>query len=329
VNKRIVHIILLLVMGISLTGFTQNDSLAQVYAAEKNLKELKEEQKQLTFQKYFFEALSQKAIENYDKAIIALENCKNIDPNNTAVYFELSKNYLAQEKYVEAIAYAQKAIEKKPEEIFLLQHLKDIYVKDKNFKQALEVQQKIAIIKPEFQVDLIILYIQNNQIQNAKNLLITLEKRGLLTENLMPFKQSLFPSKIVDSDKIPFDKKTIDELKSLYSNDKTFEVLSQILTKQFKGKDYLELEKNGKEATEIFPAQPLSYLFYARALNKLKKYAAAIEVLQSGIDYVIDDYTIEADFYDQLSLGYKGLGKNVEASKYFNKAIETRQKKSQ
>ena len=101
------------------------------------------------------------------------------------------------------------------------------------------------------------------------------------------------------------------------------------MIKQFKIKDYLELEKNGKEATEVFPAQPLSYLHYAKALNKLKKYTDAIKILQSGIDYVIDNYTIEADFYDQLSLGYKGLGKNVEASKYYNKAIETRQKKSQ
>ena len=177
-------------MVISLTGFTQNDSLVQVYAAQKNLKELQEEQKLLNFQKFFFEALSQKAIENYDKAIIALENCQKIDPENTAVYFELSKNYLAQEKYIEAIAYAQKAIEIKPDDFFLLQHLKKIHVKDKNFKQALEIQQKIAMIKPEFQVDLIILFIQNNQIENAKNLLVTLEKRGLLTENLIPFKQS-------------------------------------------------------------------------------------------------------------------------------------------
>ena len=64
-------------------------------------------------------------------------------------------------------------------------------------------------------------------------------------------------------------------------------------------------------------------------MNKLKKYANAIAVLESGIDYVIDNYTIEADFYNQLSLGHKGLGKNVEASQYYNKAIETRRKKSQ
>jgi tetratricopeptide (TPR) repeat protein len=95
-SNRVLYIILVTVIGISLKGFSQNDSLAIAYAAQKNIKELQEEQKQLNFQKFFFEALSQKAIENYDKAIIALEKCQNIDPNNAAVYFELSKNYFAQ-----------------------------------------------------------------------------------------------------------------------------------------------------------------------------------------------------------------------------------------
>ena len=255
-NNRVLYIIIVAIIGVSLKGFSQNDSLAKVYAAQKNIKELQEEQKQLNFQKFFFEALSQKAIENYDKAIIALEKCQNIDPNNTAVSFELSKNYLAQEKYIEAIAYAEKAIEQQPDDVFLLQHLKKVHVKDKNFKKALEIQQKIAMIKPEFQVDLIILYI-NNQIDNAKKLLVTLEKQGLLTDNLRPFKQSLFPSSNIESDKIPIEQKTLDELKILYSNDKTFEILNLILIKQFKIKDYLELEKNGKEATEVFSSSTI------------------------------------------------------------------------
>ena len=206
-NNRVLYIILVTVIGISLKGFSQNDSLAKAYAAQKNIKELQEEQKQLNFQKFFFEALSQKAIENYDKAIIALEKCQNIDPNNTAVYFELSKNYLAQEQYIEAIAYAEKAIEQQPEDVFLLQHLKKVHVKDKNFKKALEIQQKIAMIKPEFQVDLIILYIQNNQIDNAKKLLVTLEKQGLLTDNLRPLSNHYFLQAILKVIKYPLSKR--------------------------------------------------------------------------------------------------------------------------
>jgi hypothetical protein len=34
------------------------------------------------FQDYFFEALKQKGIENYDKAIVALEQCSKIESEN-------------------------------------------------------------------------------------------------------------------------------------------------------------------------------------------------------------------------------------------------------
>ena len=48
------------------------------------------EQQNINFQTFFFEALTQKAIGNFDKAIYALEACHDIDKNNFAVLFELS-----------------------------------------------------------------------------------------------------------------------------------------------------------------------------------------------------------------------------------------------
>ena len=51
------------------------------------------------FQDYFYESLLQKGIENYDKAIVALENCLAIKPNDATVYFEIGKNQLALKEY--------------------------------------------------------------------------------------------------------------------------------------------------------------------------------------------------------------------------------------
>ena len=45
------------------------------------------------FQNTFFEALKQKGIENYDKAIDLLEKCNSQHPDNAAINFELGKNY--------------------------------------------------------------------------------------------------------------------------------------------------------------------------------------------------------------------------------------------
>jgi hypothetical protein len=39
------------------------------------------------FQNSFYESLLQKGIENYDKAIVALEKCQKIQPNNAVVFF--------------------------------------------------------------------------------------------------------------------------------------------------------------------------------------------------------------------------------------------------
>ena len=49
------------------------------------------EQQDINFQTFFFEALQQKAIGNYDKAIFALDACYDLDNKNVAVLFELSK----------------------------------------------------------------------------------------------------------------------------------------------------------------------------------------------------------------------------------------------
>lgn len=62
----------------------------------------------------------------------------------------------------------------------------------------------------------------------------------------------------------------------------------------------------------------------AIALNKLEKYNEAIIVLTIGIDFVIDDNEMEADFYEQFSIAYEKLGNKSEALKYKQKEIELR-----
>ena len=48
------------------------------------------------FQESFFEALKQKGIENYDRAIEALDVCIALRPEEAILYFEKAKNYAAQ-----------------------------------------------------------------------------------------------------------------------------------------------------------------------------------------------------------------------------------------
>ena len=83
-----------------------------------------------------------------------------------------------------------------------------------------------------------------------------------------------------------------------------------------------------KETIELFPAQPILYLINGVANNKLKQPKKAIESLETGLDYVIDDAKMEADFYTQLSLAHK-LNNNITKSEAFTKKAEALIKQQQ
>ncbi|MCF6347405.1 MAG: hypothetical protein L3J20_03795 [Flavobacteriaceae bacterium] len=333
--KRVRYIILIY-LSISLPGFAQKDSLANAFIAKKNIEELRSEQKKLNFQKFFFEALQQKAIGNFDKAISALENCQSqslgIKEGDKAVNFELSKNYFELKKYIEAEAYVKKGLEIDPENLFMLQLLKDTYNRQSNFKDALEVQKIIIKQNPNDQLDLVILYMRNQQIDNAKQFIIDLEKKGMLSVSLLPFKKSLLEGNVLtpsaNSVNKPVEQQSIENLKNVYKTNKSFSVLKQLLLKLNTKESFSELEKYSNEAIELFPAQPLVYLIRAKVLKQKKEYKNALQVLQVGFNYIVDDPLLEADYYEQISLNYKKLNENENASKYYNKAIVLRQKKS-
>lgn len=78
------------------------------------------------------------------------------------------------------------------------------------------------------------------------------------------------------------------------------------------------LSENG---LTIFPAQPLLYLINGVANNRLEKADAAIEALESGIDFLFDDPKMEKDFYEQLSIAYTIKGDRKKADSYSQKAL--------
>ncbi|HLT52819.1 MAG TPA: tetratricopeptide repeat protein, partial [Flavobacteriaceae bacterium] len=66
------------------------------------------------FQDHFFEALKQKGIENYDRALIALEKAARESPNEIAVYFEMAKNHSYLKQWDQAEKFYNKVLQMQP-----------------------------------------------------------------------------------------------------------------------------------------------------------------------------------------------------------------------
>jgi len=100
-----------------------------------------------------------------------------------------------------------------------------------------------------------------------------------------------------------------------------FETIKKVLLLQIDLDMFSDAVALSNEALETFPSQPILYLANGVANNNLQQYKKAVESLEIGIDYVIDNVIMEIDFYKQLSTAYKYLN-NIEKSQTFAKKAE-------
>jgi len=270
------------------------------------------EEKELKFQQFFFTALSQKSIGNYQKAIENLESCNQIEPNNKSVFFEFSKNYLYLNNTLLAKEYINRAIIQDSKNIWMQKHLVKVFEKENNFFEAIKIQQKIIVLNPKENKNLILLYLKNKDYKKALSFIKTLEEDNLLSSDLKKIKERLEKTNYSETQKVNVSK----DIYIRFEKEKTYTLLKQILLAN-KEEPRLLL-KYSKEGVALFPAQPFVYLINGSTLNVNREFKKALEILQNGIDFVIED-AMEALFYKEMALAYKGLNNKVEERRYMEK----------
>tara|TARA_R100001530_G_scaffold134887_2_gene110745 strand:+ start:1134 stop:2498 length:1365 start_codon:yes stop_codon:yes gene_type:complete len=108
--------------------------------------------------------------------------------------------------------------------------------------------------------------------------------------------------------------------KGIVQDPDNYNLLKNTLLFQIDFKKYEAAAKLSSEGLEIFPAQPLLYLLNGVANNGLQKSEAAIESLEIGLDFILEDPKMERDFYEQLSLAHRTKGDAQKAKMYADKA---------
>jgi tetratricopeptide (TPR) repeat protein len=306
--KRIVLIVFL--------GLLYNPFCIVAQDSIPKIKEITEENT-IKFQEYFFKSLSEKSIKNYQIAIQNLEECNAIFPNNKTVLFELSKNYFLLNRTTEALQYINNALRLDPSNFWMLKHLVTILKKDKNYKEAIKTQLTIVKQNPKQRTELVRLYYFNRQYTDALSLINTLEQENGLSINLKQLKNSLELRK-----NFIVKKEVTEDLSSLIANyeknQATFENLKKLLDFAIKS-DVQTFHKYSKLGIDLFPAQPFSYLSKGKALQLQGKYQEAVDILEIGIDFIVENSSLEVQFYTILVKSYGSLNNTRKALEYKKK----------
>ncbi len=406
------------------------------------------------FQDYFYESLKQKGIENYDKAIIELENCLRLKPNDAAVFSEMGKNYFGLKKYEQSYLSFEKAAQIDPKNKWYWAGMYEVNYKTKNYSQAIITVSKLVELDSKYKEDLMELYMNTQQFDKALVLINELNENVGKSERRDAYKnqilsQGKFQNTEIDnlleqisknpkeeanyialinffSDKneiqkaieitkkletaIPtsewaqvglfkyyldkndgqqainsmnivlasskidakikhrvlneflnfvnknpqystdlekaisyFDKDSdvnvAKEIGKYYQNKKQWDKAIQYYERALKSNPNEDIETNllllqsyvemkqfelvAKKASilvEIYPTQPQFYYFSGLANNQMKQFKKAKEMLEMGIDYVVDDALLEVNFNIQLGEAHNGLGDLKKKEQYFAKA---------
>ncbi|MFS4483565.1 tetratricopeptide repeat protein [Hyunsoonleella sp. 2307UL5-6] len=405
------------------------------------------------FQEQFFDALMHKGMENYDKAVVALEKCIAIDKNPAVLYFELGKNYMKLKNFGAAEDALKTAVNKAPDNEWYLDELYGYYISQNELDKALKTVRQLVQYHPDYKEDLATLYVKMEKYDDALELLDELDAsfgisaaRDVLrnrvykatgrekeqienlesrvdknpkneanylaliyryseqgeTEKAFETAQELLKIKpnsqvvhlalykfyldkndtnaaiksmktVVQSNAIKpdaklkvlsdfvnfvklhpqfeqdlveatalldntTDAKTVTDLGQYYlqKGDKqnalkhfnealkrdidNFSILKTVLLLHVDLKQFKEAKTKSDLAIQKYPAQPLVYLIHGVALNELQELKEAITVLESGLDWIVDDTNMEADFYKELSKAYSALSNTVKAKAFMDKA---------
>ena len=258
------------------------------------------------FQECFFEALKQKGIENYDKAINLLLQCRELAANTEVVDYELARTYLANRQYVNALDYAVRTLNTQPQNLWVLNTLLDVLAGQGRPLESLG--EELPLDNPTFRKNLALSYFQRSDYINAQNALKGLQK-DVFTEQL-----ARKISDSIDGQQALGDKREVEEKK-----ENPLEVLREELEVLDNSQQFETLETRAETALESYPTQPWLYYLYGRALHKNGKAEQASGILETGLDFLLDDNELQLKIYNQLVEVYTALGNTSKANMYLSK----------
>lgn len=284
----------------SLWTYAQEEQSAEVF-----LEEYTDE-----FQESFFEALKQKGIQNYDRAIDLFLECKQLDTSNSVIDYELAKAYFLDKQYIQAQEFAIDALKAKPMDFWYLETL--LRVLEKQGTSIDAVQQQLPFSNNKLQENLAVFYFKKRKYNDALKVLEGLGDSKFATDLTLKINDSIQRINEKLTTVVKPEKKVQKEDSPIAHYQLQIEGLL------VKG-DFKNMEEVSKEALDSYPLQPYFHYAYGTALNRTSKSTKAVEVLESALDYLLDNVSLANKIYAELSKAYTAIGNASKANEYLNK----------
>tara|TARA_B110000467_G_scaffold135431_1_gene132343 strand:+ start:869 stop:2611 length:1743 start_codon:yes stop_codon:yes gene_type:complete len=292
----------------------------------------------------------EKAIAVYDE----LEKHKGIDK---VISMQKHKLYREINNMKGAIKELQSILNAFPDDIEAMEILSELYLLNDEKEKAFELFKKIAVLAPEngrIHLTLADYYRENGENETSYNelklafkstklnidtkvrilisyyqLIALNPEMSLQAHELSEIMISAHPNDIkarsVYADILYTDnqfQEAKEQYLSILEQDKSkSQIWSQVLFIQAEQNDFEGLLKTSNEALEYFPTDPLFYYFNGVSNKRFKNYDDAINSLEMGVEFVIDNQNLLLEFYSSLADVYHATKAHKLSDVFYEKVL--------
>ncbi len=257
------------------------------------------------------------SLNKFSKAVEEIEKLSAQSPNDTRYYAILAEMYNSKKLYDKALEYYNKILQKDPNDklihILLAGYYREIGQKEKSYQEL-----KIGIANPNLDIDtkikILLSYYTVTEIYNK------LKPQAFeLSEILIKTHPNDAKAYSIYADFLYRDKKYLearDALRKVNTIDSSkYAIWETLLIIESELNDSAALINESARAIELFPEQPLLYLFSGISNFQANKIEAAIKALNTGVELVVDNDKLSIQFYTYLGDIYY---KNKDYTKAFD-----------
>jgi len=257
------------------------------------------------------------------KAEAELKKLIDAFPGESRYYSILAEFYMSNNQPDKAIEIYRKIAEIDPDNAYIHMSLADYYRKTGNKEKAFE-ELKLGFANPNLDIDtkvniLLTFYSINQLYTDLKVQAFELSKILVDTHPLDPKSHSIYGDLLLQDKKYAEARESFLKVMALDSS--KFVIWEEILRLDIQLGEFQHLVKMSQRAIELFPEQPLPYLFSGIGNYQLKKYEEGLTKLTSGIKLLVDNDELLAQFYMYLGDTYHALKNDKEAYEAYEKSL--------
>lgn len=150
---------------------------------------------EIEFRHYFYEANKEKMLGNYNEAMTLYAKCLEINPQSSSTMFEISRILYSLNDVNAAIKLLENAVKISPENIWYNLFLSEIYKSKNLLNKSIEVFKSLVKSYPDnidFAIELVHLYINTNRIKDSEKLLESLNLKYYNSSVILEEKVKLY-----------------------------------------------------------------------------------------------------------------------------------------